>query len=57
MLIIMGKKMLKPIFEKIRDEEGYDLILDNSAGGVIMASQQINISEKVLAQLNQANGG
>jgi outer membrane protein len=46
------EQQLEPIFERIRDAGGYDLILNNAPGVVVMASGRINITQKVLDELN-----
>lgn len=48
---------LEPAFKAIRDEEGFDLILNNVPGSVIMASERVDITQKVLDRLNASAGG
>jgi Skp family chaperone for outer membrane proteins len=48
---------LEPIFVKIRDEGGYDLILNNVPGVVVMVGEQIDITQKVVDRLNAEAGG
>ncbi len=46
------ERQLQPVFEKIRDEGGYDLILNNVAGVVVMANEKVDITPMVVEQLN-----
>ena len=48
------EKQLQPVFEKIRDEGGYDLIINNVAGVVVMANEKVDITPEVIEQLNAA---
>ena len=50
------EKLLGPVFEKLRAEEGYDLILDSSGqvSSIIMYSEKVDISQLVLDRLNAA---
>ena len=48
------ERQLQPVFEKIRDEGGYDLILNNTAGVVVMANEKVDITDKVIEALNTA---
>jgi Skp family chaperone for outer membrane proteins len=50
------EKQLEPIFTAIREEEGYDLILNNVPGVVVMVSDRVEISRQVLDRLNAAAG-
>lgn len=45
---------LEPAFKAIRDEDGYDLILNNVPGSVVLASERIDITQKVIERLNAA---
>ena len=38
--------------EKVRDEGGYDLILNHTPGLVLMANEKVDISRMVLERLN-----
>ena len=51
------EKQLQPVFEKFRDELGYDLILNNVAGVVLMARGKVDITEQVIEKLNSMNAG
>lgn len=42
---------LEPVFKAIRDENGYDLILNNVPGVVVMAGERVNITQQVLDRL------
>ena len=48
---------LGPVFEKVRDEGGYDLILNNAPGIVVMAGERVEITQLVIDRLNAADGG
>ena len=43
---------LMPILEKFRTEGGYDLILNNVAGVVVMVDEKINVTQAILARLS-----
>ncbi|MCP4661404.1 MAG: OmpH family outer membrane protein [bacterium] len=51
------ERLLQPIFEKIRDEENYDLILNNVPGVVVMANERVDITQKVVDRLNATPSG
>ena len=48
------EQQLQPIFEVIRDEGGYDLILNYAPGVVVMLSERIDITAQVVERLNAA---
>ncbi len=48
------EKQLAPIFDQIRDSDGYDLILNNVPGVVVMANERVDITAKVVELLNAA---
>jgi outer membrane protein len=48
---------LEPVFTKVRDEGGYDLILNNVPGVVVMASERIDITQRVIDRLKAESGG
>ncbi len=50
------EKQLQPVFEMIRDEGGYDLIINNVAGVVVMANEKVDITPLVIEKLNAASG-
>jgi len=47
---------LEPIFEAIRDEGGYDLILNNVPGVVVMAGDRVDITSEVVQRLQAQSG-
>ena len=49
------ERKLQPVFEQIRDEGGFDLILNNVAGVVVMASERVDITKQVIDKLNAAS--
>ena len=46
------EKQLEPVFEKVRTENGYDLILNRVPGVVVMAGERVDITKKVIDTLN-----
>ncbi|MBZ0112108.1 MAG: OmpH family outer membrane protein [Thermoanaerobaculia bacterium] len=46
------EKQLEPIFQSIRDENGYDLILNRVPGVVVMVGERIDITQKVIDRIN-----
>lgn len=54
----LGKiqEQLRPVFERLRDEEGYDLIINNAPGVVVIASPGIDITDQVLSTLGNTSG-
>ncbi len=51
------EKQLQPIFEAIRTEGGYDLIINNVPGVVVMANERVDITQEVIDRLNTAAAG
>lgn len=47
---------MKPVFEAIRDEEGFDLILNYVPGVVVMAGERVDITQKVIDRLVASTG-
>lgn len=47
--------LLEPIFKQIRDEGGYDLILNYAPGIVVMASERVDITQTVIDRVNAAS--
>ncbi len=45
------ERQLQPVFEQIRDEGGYDLILNNVPGVVVMVGPRVEITRQVLDRL------
>ena len=50
------EKQLEPVFNAIRDEEGYDLILNRVPGVVVMAGERVDITQKVIERLESSAG-
>ena len=50
------EKQLAPIFEALRDDEGYDLILNTVPGVVLISNARADITQKVLDRLKAATG-
>ncbi len=48
---------LEPVFTKVRDEGGYDLILNNVPGVVVMIGDRIDITQEVVDKLKAEAGG
>ncbi len=46
------EKQLEPVFKQVRDEGGYDIILNKVPGVVVMAGERVDITQKVLAKLS-----
>ena len=46
------EKQLEPVFEQVRETGGYDLILNNVPGVVVMAGPRADITQKVLDAMN-----
>ena len=51
------EKQLEPVFNAIRDEEGYDLILNRVPGVVVMAGERVDITQKVIERLEAGSAG
>lgn len=45
------EKQLEPVFEKVRDDNGYDLILNRVPGVVVMAGERVDITKQVIEAL------
>jgi Skp family chaperone for outer membrane proteins len=43
---------LKPIFEKVRDEGGYDIILNNVPGVVLLINARVDLTAEVIKRVN-----
>lgn len=48
------EKQLEPIFKQIRDEGAYDIILNRVPGMVVMASERVDITQRVIDRLGAA---
>lgn len=46
------EQALAPVFEAIKTENGYDLILNNTPGFVVMANEKVDITQMVVDRLN-----
>jgi len=46
---------LEPVFNKIKSDNNYDLILNNVSGVVIMASDKVDITDTVIQILNSGH--
>ncbi len=51
------EKQLEPVFKKIQDEGGYDIILNNVPGVVVMSSPKVDITQLVVDTLNSMASG
>ena len=47
------EQQLEPVFKQFKDENGYDLMLNNVPGVVIMASDKVNVTEQLMQLLNE----
>jgi outer membrane protein len=44
------------VLEEIGEEEGYDLIMDAAAGGIVFASEGLDLTGRVLEELGKESG-
>ena len=51
------EEVLQPIFAEVRDEMGFDLILNRVPGVVLMISERVDITPLMVQRLNAAMGG
>ena len=51
------EQQLGPIFEQVRDEGGYDLILNNVPGVVLMVGEGVDITQEVVDKLGSGSEG
>lgn len=52
---LMGiEQVLQPVFEQVRDEMGFDLILNNVPGVVLMMSERVDVTALMIQRLNAA---
>ncbi len=51
------EEQLKPVFEEITAERGYDLILNNVPGVIVMAGPRADITQAVIDKLSAATSG
>lgn len=50
------RTQLQPVFDKLREDEGYDLILNNTPGVVVMSGPRVDITQQVLESLVATSG-
>lgn len=48
------EKKLKPVLDKVQSEGGYDLILNNAPGFVVMAGERVEITARVIELFDEA---
>jgi len=41
------------VLQRIGEEEGFDLVLDAAAGGIVYASDELDLTDRILEELNQ----
>jgi outer membrane protein len=46
------ERNLAPVFQQVRDEQGYDMILAHTPGVVLMVSPRVDITQQVLDRFN-----
>ncbi len=51
------EQVLQPIFAQVRDEMGFDLILNRVPGVVLMISERVDITPLMVERLNASNSG
>ena len=51
------EQQLEPVFEKVKEEGSYDLILNKVPGVVVMAGERVDITQKVIDRLNAPAAG
>jgi len=51
------EKQLAPVFKGIQEELGYDLIINNVPGVVVMANEKVDITKLVVERLNASVAG
>lgn len=51
------EEVLQPIFAEVRDEMGFDVILNRVPGVVLMISERVDITPLMVQRLNSATGG
>ena len=51
------EEVLQPIFAQVRDEQGFDVILNRVPGVVLMISERVDITPLMVQQLNSTSGG
>jgi outer membrane protein len=48
---------IQKIIDKVAIKEGYDLVLDATAGNILYADDRINLTDLVVAELGKGSGG
>ncbi len=48
------EQVLQPVFAQVRDEMGFDLILNRVPGVVLMISERVDVTALMIQRLNQA---
>lgn len=51
------EEVLQPIFAEVRDEMGFDLILNRVPGVILMISERVDITPLMVQRLNAATSG
>ena len=46
------EKALEPIFKQLREQDGYDLILEAGSGAILTASEKVDLSKMILERFN-----
>jgi outer membrane protein len=41
------------VLQRIGEEEGFDLVLDAAAGGIVYAADELDLTDRILEELNQ----
>ncbi len=49
------ERALGPIFQQVRDEQGWDLILARTPGLTLVVSQRVDLTEEILQRFNAAS--
>lgn len=49
------EKELEPVMKQIQTQHGFDLILNNTPGIVVMTSEKVDITQLVIETLKQNN--
>ncbi len=49
------EKILQPVFQQVRDEMGFDIILNRVPGVVLMTSDRVDITPLLIQRLNAAS--
>ena len=49
------EQVLQPVFAQVRDEMGFDLIINRVPGVVLMISERVDVTPLMIQRLNEAN--